>query len=109
MLVLDESGVEKTGDATAGVKRRYVGCAGRVTNAVNLVNATNNTGLRGFGPGLAPTGHTAAALSRVICWAGSYAMSRRQYPAANGRFGVEVLSDLTDAHDRALLAVDRPR
>jgi SRSO17 transposase len=40
VLVLDESGDEKTGDATAGSKRQYVGCAGKVTNAVNFVNAT---------------------------------------------------------------------
>lgn len=43
MLVLDESGVEKTGTATCGVKRQYVGCAGKVANAVNLVNATYST------------------------------------------------------------------
>jgi SRSO17 transposase len=43
MLVLDESGVEKTGERTAGVKRQYVGCAGKVANAVNFVNATYAT------------------------------------------------------------------
>jgi SRSO17 transposase len=45
VLVLDESGVEKTGEHTAGVKRQYVGCAGKVTNAVNFVNATYSTPL----------------------------------------------------------------
>jgi SRSO17 transposase len=40
VLVLDESGDEKTGTATCGVKRQYVGCAGKVANAVNFVNAT---------------------------------------------------------------------
>jgi SRSO17 transposase len=40
VLVLDESGDEKTGTHTAGVKRQYVGCAGKVANAVNFVNAT---------------------------------------------------------------------
>src|SRR2546423_5404601 len=33
VLVLDESGDEKTGVATCDVKRQYVGCAGKVTNA----------------------------------------------------------------------------
>src|SRR5256885_10397328 len=36
VLVLDESGDEKTGTATCGVKRQYVGCAGKVANAVNF-------------------------------------------------------------------------
>ncbi len=40
VLVLDESGDEKTGTATCGVKRQYVGCVGKVTNAINFVNAT---------------------------------------------------------------------
>ena len=43
MLVLDESGQVKQGDRTAGVKPQYVGCAGRVTNAINFVNATYST------------------------------------------------------------------
>jgi SRSO17 transposase len=43
VLVLDESGQEKTGTATCGVKRQYVGCAGKVANAVNFVNATYAT------------------------------------------------------------------
>jgi SRSO17 transposase len=44
VLVLDESVDEKTGTATCGVKRQYVGCAGKVANAINLVNATYSTG-----------------------------------------------------------------
>jgi SRSO17 transposase len=40
VVVLDESGQEKKGESTAGVKRQYVGCAGRVSNAVNIVYAT---------------------------------------------------------------------
>ena len=44
VLVLDESGAEKTGTHTAGVKRQYVGCAGKVANAVNFVNVTYSTG-----------------------------------------------------------------
>jgi len=43
VLVLDESGQVKQGDRTAGVKPQYVGCAGRVTNAINFVNATYST------------------------------------------------------------------
>lgn len=43
VLVLDESGDEKTGTATCGVKRQYVGCVGKVANAINFVNATYST------------------------------------------------------------------
>ena len=32
-----ETGQEKTGAATAGVKRQYMGCAGRVANGINTV------------------------------------------------------------------------
>ncbi|MEV4318129.1 transposase [Actinocrispum sp. NPDC049592] len=34
---LDESGQEKQGERTAGVKRQYMGCAGRIANGVNTV------------------------------------------------------------------------
>lgn len=34
---LDESGQEKQGECTAGAKRQYMGCAGRVANGVNTV------------------------------------------------------------------------
>jgi SRSO17 transposase len=37
VAILDESGQEKKGSATVGVKRQYVGCAGRVSNAINIV------------------------------------------------------------------------
>ena len=43
VLVLDESGQVKQGTRTAGVKPQYAGCAGRVTNAINFVNATYST------------------------------------------------------------------
>jgi SRSO17 transposase len=36
--VLDETGQEKAGSATAGVKRQYMGCAGRVANGINTVH-----------------------------------------------------------------------
>ena len=35
---LDETGQEKQGSATSGVKRQYMGCAGRVANGVNTVH-----------------------------------------------------------------------
>ncbi|MBO3753235.1 IS701 family transposase [Streptosporangiaceae bacterium NEAU-GS5] len=34
---IDESGQEKQGSCTAGVKRQYMGCAGRVANGINTV------------------------------------------------------------------------
>lgn len=37
VAALDESGQEKSGDATVGVKRQYMGCAGRIANGVNTV------------------------------------------------------------------------
>jgi SRSO17 transposase len=37
VAALDESGQEKAGTATAGVKRQYMGCAGRIANGVNTV------------------------------------------------------------------------
>ena len=35
---IDETGQEKQGTATAGVKRQYLGCAGRVANGINTVH-----------------------------------------------------------------------
>jgi SRSO17 transposase len=35
---IDETGQEKAGRATAGVKRQYLGCAGRVANGINTVH-----------------------------------------------------------------------
>ena len=35
---LDETGQDKQGTATAGVKRQYLGCAGRVANGINTVH-----------------------------------------------------------------------
>ncbi len=40
VAVLDETGQQKKGEHTAGVKRQYVGCAGQVANAVNIVYCT---------------------------------------------------------------------
>jgi SRSO17 transposase len=37
VAALDESGQEKQGERTAGTKRQYMGCAGRVANGVNTV------------------------------------------------------------------------
>jgi SRSO17 transposase len=36
--VIDETGQEKAGAATAGVKRQYLGCAGKVANGINTVH-----------------------------------------------------------------------
>jgi SRSO17 transposase len=35
---IDETGQGKAGEATAGVKRQYMGCAGRVANGINTVH-----------------------------------------------------------------------
>ncbi|MFG2091272.1 transposase [Spirillospora sp. NPDC048824] len=37
VAILDESGQEEKGTCTVGVKRQYVGCADRVSNAINVV------------------------------------------------------------------------
>jgi SRSO17 transposase len=62
VLVLDESGQEKAGCHTAGVKRQYLGCAGRVANGINVV----------FASYAAPAGHAiiAARLYVPEDWAG---------------------------------------
>jgi SRSO17 transposase len=38
---LDETGQQKQGIATAGVKRQYMGCAGRVANGINTVHLSH--------------------------------------------------------------------
>lgn len=38
IAALDETGQQKQGSATCGVKRQYMGCAGRVANGVNTVH-----------------------------------------------------------------------
>jgi len=43
VAALDETGQEKHGSATAGVKRQYMGCAGRVANGVNTVHCSYAT------------------------------------------------------------------
>jgi SRSO17 transposase len=40
IAAIDETGQEKTGEATAGVKRQYMGCAGRVANGINTVHVS---------------------------------------------------------------------
>ena len=39
ILALDETGQEKKGESTAGVKRQHMGCAGGVENGINTVHA----------------------------------------------------------------------
>ena len=43
VAVFDESAQEKKGSMTAGVKRQYAGCVGKVTNAINVVYCTYAT------------------------------------------------------------------
>lgn len=43
VAALDETGQEKQTTATAGVKRQYMGCAGRVANGVNTVHCSYAT------------------------------------------------------------------
>ena len=40
IAAFDETGQEKTGTATAGVKRHYMGCAGRVANGITTVHVS---------------------------------------------------------------------
>ena len=37
---IDETGQEKAGQATCGVKRQYLGCAGKVANGITTVLLT---------------------------------------------------------------------
>src|SRR5450631_2226628 len=46
---LDETGQEKQGSSTAGVKRQYMGCAGRVANGINTVHLSYVREHRGHG------------------------------------------------------------
>ena len=38
IVAIDETGQEKAGAVTAGVKRQYLGCAGKVANGINTVH-----------------------------------------------------------------------
>jgi len=49
VAVLDETGQEKKGEHTAGVKPQYGGCAGQVTTAITIVCCTS-AGSRGPAP-----------------------------------------------------------
>jgi SRSO17 transposase len=39
IVAFDETGQEKKGESTAGVKRQHMGCAGGVANGINIVHA----------------------------------------------------------------------
>jgi SRSO17 transposase len=95
VLVLDESGDEKTGTATCGVKRQYVGCAGKVANAVNFVNATYTTA-RGhalIGSRLyIPAEHLADAATRA-----AMGIPDELEFATKPRLGTDLLTDTVDA------------
>jgi hypothetical protein len=43
---LDETGQEKAGEATAGVKRQYMGYAGRVANGISTVHLSPDLAFR---------------------------------------------------------------
>ena len=43
VAALDETGQQKQGERTVGVKRQYMGCAGRVANGVNTVHCSYAT------------------------------------------------------------------
>jgi SRSO17 transposase len=86
VLVLDESGQEKAGERTAGVKRQYLGCAGRVANGINIVYASY----------AAPAGH--AVVSARLYLPQDWAGDRRRRQAAG------IPEDLTFATKPALAA-----
>jgi SRSO17 transposase len=54
VAILDESGQEKKGAGTVGVKRQYVGCAGRISNAINVVYCSFATAAGHAGVGARP-------------------------------------------------------
>ena len=77
VLVLDESGQEKAGEHTAGVKRQYLGCAGRVANGINVV----------FASYAAPAGHAVIGARLYVPrdWADDRAAaSGRRHPRGPG-------------------------
>ena len=54
IAAIDETGQEKAGEATAGVKRQYLGCAGRVANGINTVHQGFVKVANGVQPGESP-------------------------------------------------------
>lgn len=101
VAVLDETGQEKKGSHTAGVKRQYVGCAGQVANAINVVYCTYATA-RGHA-------HVGARLYLPREWADpdhdDYDAARRARVAipdsvafqTKPQLAVDILTDLHDA------------
>jgi SRSO17 transposase len=95
VVVIDESGQEKKGERTAGVKRQYVGCAGRIANAINVVYCSYAV----------PAGHALVAARLYIPreWAGD---RQRRHAAGvpdevefktKPQLAVEMLTGLTGA------------
>lgn len=78
VLAVDESGQEKTGSATAGVKRQYMGCAGRVANGINTVYLSY------------VRQHTGHAIIAARQW-----IPREHFKAAATSAGVRLPEDLT--------------
>lgn len=96
VAALDESGQQKAGAATAGVKRQYMGCAGRIANGVNTVYCSYAT----------PGGH---ALVGARVWVPAEQLDDRKRRAALGidiqmefktkpQLAIDILADMvTDA------------
>ena len=95
VLALDESGQVKQGDRTAGVKPQYVGCAGRVANAINFVNATYSTA-RGHalaGSRLRVPGEQLAD----ACIRDLMGIPDHLQPATKPQLGAQMLAEMLDA------------
>jgi SRSO17 transposase len=95
VLVLDESGQVKQGEHTAGVKPQYVGCAGRVTNAINFVNATYST-VRGHtliaSRLWVPEQHLTDPATRAMM-----GIPDHLQPATKPQLGAQMLAEMLDA------------
>jgi SRSO17 transposase len=96
VAALDESGQEKQGEATAGVQRQYMGCAGRIANGVNTVYCTYAT----------PGGHALVG-ARIYVPAGQLADPDRGAPMGIGdavkfctkpELAIDILAEMVADH-----------
>jgi len=96
VAALDESGQQKQGTATAGVKRQYMGCAGRIANGVNTVYCCYAT----------PNGH---ALVGVRIWVPAEQLDDAERRSALGigdevsfrtkpELAIDILTDMVTDH-----------
>ncbi|MER6828748.1 transposase [Streptosporangium sp. NPDC000563] len=82
--VLDESGQEKKGAATAGVKRQHMGCAGGIDNGINTVHLLDQAQVRLYEAILRHTVLVMAALAIcAVSAADAPAPHRHPGPAAH--------------------------